>query len=249
MPAAHSLTRNAIHENLTDAEIAGRIASGDDEAFHYVMRRYNQKLFRTARSILRDDAEAEDAVQESYLLAYRAMATFRNEAKLSTWLVRIVVNESIGRARKQKRSAEVIRLDSEGADRDRDSEFAPQAGDQREDPDERPEMLAQRRELRKLLEKKIDALPDTFRSVFMMRAVEEMSAEETSAALGIPDATVRTRFFRAKSLLRESLARELDFALEDAFAFDGARCDRIVENVMLRVSAIRKEERETKAGT
>jgi len=239
MPTAVPSKQAVAYKDFADAEVARRIASGDDEAFRYLMRQHNQKLFRTARSILKDDAEAEDAVQEAYLLAYRAMSTFRNEAKLSTWLVRIVVNESIGRARKQKRSAEVIRLDGEGAERG--DEFPEQQGDNREDPVERPEMLAQRRELRTLLEKKIDALPDAFRSVFMMRAVEEMSAEETSAALGIPDATVRTRFFRAKSLLRESLAREIDFALEDAFAFDGARCDRIVEGVILRVAVMRKD--------
>jgi RNA polymerase sigma-70 factor (ECF subfamily) len=229
----------SAHEGLGDAEIARRIAAGDEDAFHLLMRRHNQKLFRTARSILRDDAEAEDAVQESYLLAYRAMAGFRGDAKLSTWLVRIVVNEAIARSRKRKRTAEVIRLDSHD-----DAVAGPAGseaggGDMTDDAAGRPESRASRAEMRRLLEKKIDDLPDAFRAVFMLRAVEEMSAEETAAALGIPDATVRSRFFRAKGLLRESLAREFDVALDDAFSFDGARCDRIVEGVLSRVRNVR----------
>ena len=225
------------HKGLSDGEIAHRVANGDEDAFHLLMRRHNQTLYRTARSILKDDAEAEDALQESYLLAYRAMGSFRGDAKLSTWLTRIVVNESIARSRKRHRTAEIICLDSDRgsvhqkADNDaRNNDMH----DTREDTSEQPEAGALRAETRRLLEKKIDELPGAFRSVFMLRAVEEMTAEETALALGIPDATVRTRFFRAKGLLRESLAREIDFALEDAFAFDGARCDRIVEGVLTR---------------
>ena len=228
------------HKGLSDADIARRVAAGDEDAFHLLMRRHNQTLYRTARSILKDDAEAEDAVQESYLLAYRAMANFRGDAKLSTWLTRIVVNEAIARSRKRNRSAEVIHLDGdrrnayETVDHDAPSE------DMREDTAELPEASALRAETRRLLEKKIDELPDAFRAVFMLRAVEEMTAEETALALGIPDATVRTRFFRAKSLLRESLAREIDFALEDAFAFDGLRCDRIVDGVLSKFRVLKQ---------
>jgi RNA polymerase sigma-70 factor (ECF subfamily) len=228
------------HRGMPDVEIARRIATGDEDAFHLLMRRHNQTLYRTARSILRDDAEAEDAVQESYLLAYRAMAGFRGDAKLSTWLVRIVVNEAIARSRRRKRTAEVIRLDS-----DRDVEpgrerLAAGGEDMTDETFRQPEARAGRAETRRLLEKKIDELPDAFRAVFMLRAVEEMSAEETAAALGIPDATVRSRYFRAKGLLREALAREVDLALDDAFSFDGARCDRIVENVLSRVRNVRR---------
>jgi RNA polymerase sigma-70 factor, ECF subfamily len=101
-------------------------------------------------------------------------------------------------------------------------------------PDDRPDRAAMRSEVRALMEACIDALPEAFRTVFMLRAVEEMSVEEVSAALGLPEATVRTRFFRARGLLREGLAREFDHALADAFSFDGARCDRIVAGVMAR---------------
>ncbi len=156
------------------------------------MRRHNQMLYRTARSILKDDAEAEDAVQEAYLLAYGAISGFRGDAKLSTWLVRIVANEAIARFRKRRRSAEVIRLDGEA-----EAEDIPEDGMNESKP-EQPEQSARRAETRRLLEARIDELPDAFRTVFVLRAVEEFSVEETAAALGIPEATVRTRFFPRK---------------------------------------------------
>jgi len=222
---------------LPDAELAARIAGGDPSALHFLMRRFNQKLYRTARSILKDDAEAEDAVQEAYLLAYRGIGNFRDDAKLSTWLVRIVVNESLGRLRKRSRRAEIIRLDG-------DSDFAAHESEPESEmaqmpnsaaAPESPERAALRAQTRVLLESKIDALPDTFRSVFVLRALEELTVEETAEALAIPEATVRSRFFRARGLLREALSREIDFALEDAFAFAGARCDRIVAGVFARL--------------
>jgi RNA polymerase sigma-70 factor (ECF subfamily) len=219
----------SAHKGLPDAEIAKRIAAGDEDAFHFLMRRHNQTLYRAARSILKDDAEAEDAVQEAYLLAYRAMDRFRGDAKLSTWLVRIVVNEAIARSRKRSR-AEVIRLDGEA-----ESGIEAVEATMNDIPSEQPEQSVLRAETRRLLEKKIDELPDAFRAVFVLRALEEMTVEEAAAALGIPEATVRTRFFRARGLLRESLAREVDFAFEDAFAFDGARCDRIVAGALARL--------------
>jgi len=190
------------------------------------MRLNNQRLYRTARSILRDDAEAEDTVQESYLLAHRAMGKFRGSAKLSTWLVRVVANEAIARLRKRSRHAELIQLNGMTDQFSEDGEV-----DMGKSP-EQPEEAAVRAEMRRLLESKIDRLPDAFRTVFVLRAVEEMTAEEAGACLGIPTATVRTRYFRAKGLLREALAREIDFSIEDAFSFGGERCDRIVAGVL-----------------
>jgi RNA polymerase sigma-70 factor (ECF subfamily) len=220
--------------DVSEIELLGRIKAGDRAAFVALMRRHNQKLYRTARSVLRDDAEAEDAVQEAWMIAYRSLSGFRGDAKLSTWLVRIVVNESIGRLRRHKRDAEVIRL-GHGDDRD-DEPLETTMDDTRVVQTEaQPEGMALRGEMRKLLEAKIDLLPETFRTVFMLRAVEEMTVDETAAALGIPEATVRTRFFRAKGLLREALARDLDLAVGDAFAFAGARCDCIVERVLARL--------------
>lgn len=222
-------------KDLSDAELAGRIASGDMLALQYLMRRHNQTLYRTARSILKDDAEAEDAVQEAYVLAYRAMDRFRGDAKLSTWLVRIAVNVAIRRARKLNRSAEVIDLVADPADpraTGRESLEAEMSGN----TPEQPERTVLRAETRRLIEAKINRLPDAFRTVFVLRAIEEMTVDETAACLGIPEATVRTRYFRAKGLLREALAREIDFSIGEAFSFAGDRCDRIVAGVLSRLA-------------
>lgn len=207
--------------------IVERAARGEHDAFAQIMRRYNQRLFRTARAILRDDAEAEDALQEAYVHAYRALPEFRAEAQLSTWLVRIVANEALGRLRKRQRGAQVIAL---GAD----AELAETQMD--EPPVIRPDQAAERAQGLRLIEAKIDALPESFRAVFVLRALEELSVDETAAALAIPAATVRTRYFRARALLREALARELDRALQEAFHFAGARCDRIVARVLERLA-------------
>jgi RNA polymerase sigma-70 factor (ECF subfamily) len=214
--------------DLSDGDLAQRIAHGDSAAFEVIMRRHNRALFRTARAILRDDADAEDALQEAYIKAYRMMAEFRGESRLSTWLGRIVANEALMRLRKSARRSGIIPFQSSATTEEVNqiSDTAMHQG---------PEISAQRAEMRKLIEAKIDALPDAYRPVFMLRAVEEFSVEETADILHIPAATVRSRFFRARSLLREALAKEVDFACEDAFAFAGSRCDRIVANVLERI--------------
>lgn len=191
------------------------------------MRRYNQLLFRSARSILKSDTEAEDAVQDAYLRAWRGLGSFRAESKLSTWLVRIVTNEALGRLRRAK----VQTVPLEDAMTSPDPKMQAALADEH---DNGPEQAALRAQVRELLEERIDELPDAYRTVFMLRAVEEMSAADVAQALDIPEATVRTRFFRAKNLLREALAGKVDADLSGAFAFDGARCDRIVANVLRR---------------
>jgi RNA polymerase sigma-70 factor (ECF subfamily) len=206
---------------LGDPELIERTRAGDMRALEALMRRHNRTLYRTARAILRDDAEAEDAVQEAYLQAYRALDSFRGESKFSTWLVRIAANEALMRRRRSVRAAEVVPLDGTI-----EVEGTIESGEEQGD-----------HMLRRLLEKRIDALPDGYRSVFVLRALEELTVEETSAALGIPEPTVRTRYFRARGLLRESLARDVDRTLEDAFAFAGERCDRIVARVMERIAS------------
>lgn len=227
-PAAATVTTRTPDP---DSELAARAAGGDTQAFARIMRRHNRLLFRTARSILRSDADAEEALQEGYLRAWRALERFRGDARLSTWLVRIVANEALSRLR-QRGGAAVIPLHG-GIDDD--SGAAPPEAAMADEPDQRPERMALRGELRRLIEAGIDELPEAFRSVFMLRAVEEMSVEEVAQALAIPEATVRTRHFRARALLREALAREVDVALGDAFSFDGARCDRIVAGVLRRL--------------
>src|SRR5258706_7528948 len=163
-------------EELSDADLARRIAAGDEGALRRLMRRHNQSLFRAARSILRDEAEAEDAVQEGYLQAYRAMGTFRGDAKLSTWLMRIVVNEALGRSRRNKRGAEVIAIDSGGEARAAEDTMS-------DNPANQPERLAASAETRRLIAAKIDALPDQIRAGLVLRAVEEMTVEDGAQAL------------------------------------------------------------------
>src|SRR5262245_45148570 len=215
----------------SDRALARRIADGDLSAFETIMRRHNRMLYRIARSILRDDAEAEDCLQSAYLLGYQSFAAFAGDAKLSTWLARIVINEALGRKRRAARQGVVIPLEHatefELCASPLDGPAAPAPG---------PEAEAMRHELARLVERRVDALPEAFRTVFVLRALEELSVEETAALLDIPAATVRTRFFRARGMLRESLAREIDFTLDEAaFAFAGARCDRIVAAVLERV--------------
>lgn len=221
---------NRFSNTTPEAELVSRAAGGDGVAFEAIMRRHNQLLFRTARSIVQNDAEAEDVVQDAYLRAWRALGNYRAESKLSTWLVRITTNEALGRLR--RKSAQIIPL--EAAMTPHESEARTALTDE---PERSPEQSMMRVQLRKLLEARIDILPETFRTVFMLRAIEEMSVEEIAEALEIPEATVRTRFFRARSLLRESLAQEMDAGLSDVFAFAGARCDRIVTGVLERGKA------------
>jgi len=215
---------------LSDTELARRVSQGERDAIRLMVKRHNQTLFRTARAILRDDSEAEDALQEAYMKAIQGIGGFRSDAKLSTWLVRIVVNEALGRLKRARRTAEVIPLASDVSEHE-------EANRKADDNAASPETETLRAETRRIMERRIDALPESFRTVFVLRAIEELSVEETAAALEIPEATVRTRFFRARGLLRESLSRELDVALGDAFHFAGQRCDRITENVMARLEA------------
>jgi len=224
-PAA---TMPPLTDDTSDSALALRATQGEEAAFERIMRRHNRLLFRTARSILHNDLEAEDALQESYLSAWRALGSFRAEARLSTWLVRIVINEALGRLR--RRSAQVLALDASINLSNIALEDVMEGN-----PDDRPDRAAMRSQMRARMEACIDQLPDAFRTVFMLRAVEEMSVEEVSEALGVPEATVRTRYFRARGLLREGLARDVDQAVADAFSFDGARCDRIVAGVMAQL--------------
>jgi RNA polymerase sigma-70 factor, ECF subfamily len=225
--------QSTVLSEAPDAELARRVAAGDHAAFETLMRRHNRALFRTARAILRDDAEAEDALQEGYLQAYRTIGSYRGEARLSTWLARVVANQALMRLRKHARRSAIVPLQAGLAVDDIDQKAE---GSMTASMEQEPSRSAGRAEVRKLLENRIDALPGAYRAVFMLRAVEEYSVEETAAILQIPEATVRSRFFRARSLLREGLAAEVDLACEDAFAFAGERCDRIVARVMLRLA-------------
>ena len=210
---------------LDDMAVARAVAAGDRAAFEHLMRRHNRRLFRLARAALRNDAEAEEALQDAYLSAHRAIAGYRGEASLATWLSRLVLNACRGRLRRAARRENVVPMVPLD---DVETSMA-------DDADHRPERAAVRAQMRELVERTLDRLPEDFRVVFVLRAVEEMSVEETAAVLGIPEATVRTRHFRARSLLRESLSREIDVAERDLYDFGGAHCDRIVARVVERL--------------
>ncbi len=196
------------------------------------MRKYNGKLFRVARAILKDDSDAEDVLQDAYLDAFRHFTDFRGGSELGTWLTRIVINHCLMRLRKEKRRSSIVPFRSAAA-ADTESPEA-QVPDNRS---ESPSARAIRAETRRILERRIDELPAAFRTVFVMREVEDMSVDEVAECLSISPATVRTRLFRARALLRESLARDIDLATGDVFAFAGARCDRIVAAVLAVIMA------------
>jgi len=203
--------------------------NGDHSAFRVIMERHNRRLYRVARGVMKDDTEAEDVVQETYLRAFSNLSKFRGESSLTTWLTRIALNEALGRKRKQRAtvtlesvetaqetSAQIIQFPAMNAETD-------------------PERSAAQHEIRRLLERAMDALPEAFRLVFVMRDVEEMSIEETAAHLGIRPETVKTRLHRARRLLRQSLDGQLASTLKGAFPFAGARCARITETVLSRL--------------
>ncbi|HEX7909206.1 MAG TPA: RNA polymerase sigma factor [Paraburkholderia sp.] len=213
-----------------EQELVRRIAAGDRDAFELLMRRYNRRLYRVARVTIGNDAEAEDVLQEAYLLAYRRIGQFRGDASLFTWLSRLVLNECFGRMRKEARRHKLIPMVdmNESVEVEMDARAA-------NEPD-LPEKAAARAEVRAILERKLDVLPEAFRTVFVLRSVEELSIEETAQCLGLPEATVRSRHSRARSMLRESLGREFDDAERDLFEFGGAHCDRTVMKVLTRLA-------------
>ena len=210
-----------------DDSLVRDVRRGSPTAFGAMMRRYNRRLYRTARAILKDDSLAEDALQEAYLAAFRHMDEFRGDAALGTWLTRIVVNQALQALRRTRRDRVVVPFE--------ESDAQHEALNVADSPDTGPENMLLRAQTRRLIERNIDALPEGYRTVFMLREIEDLTVEETAAALDIPPATVRTRLFRAKARLRESLAQQMDVATQDAFGFDGERCDRIVRTVLDRI--------------
>lgn len=219
-----------IPQPIADDALAARAATGDERAFEQIMRANNRLLYRTARSILRNDEEAEDVLQEAYVKAYFKLASFKGQSKLSTWLVRIVINEALERKRKLSHGLPLVAngepINTENIGEDMGLEAAPPLG---------PEATAMRAQLGKLIQKHVERLPLVFRTVFVLRAMEELSVEETASCLQIPEATVRTRFMRARRLLREHAARDIDAALDSTFAFGGSHCDRTVVRVLSRI--------------
>jgi RNA polymerase sigma-70 factor (ECF subfamily) len=207
-----------------------RAKSGDQSAFRAIMDQHNRRLYRVARAVMKDDTEAEDVVQETYLRAFSNLAKFRGESSLATWLTRIALNEAMGRKRKQRITVTLESVETAQEDTSAQIIQFPAMSTETD-----PERSAAQREIRILLERAMDALPEAFRLVFVMRDVEEMSIEETATYLGIRPETVKTRLHRARRLLRQSLDGQLASTLKGAFPFAGARCARITEAVLSRL--------------
>jgi RNA polymerase sigma-70 factor, ECF subfamily len=219
-----SLAQNPSESlGLSDQAVIARIHRGEHWCFEILMRRHNRRVFRATRAILKRDDEAEDVMQEAYVRAYEHLADFRGEASFATWLTRIAINEALARKRREQRFAP---LDS-----------APQQPTIMSiDPPRNPEQEMNDQQLRAVLERAIDALPDDFRAVFVLRAVEQMSCAEAAVCLDIPEETVKTRLHRARLRLQEVVVQALDRSATRAFEFHLTRCDRVVKGVLDRLA-------------
>jgi RNA polymerase sigma-70 factor (ECF subfamily) len=214
------------YATLSDGELASRIAARDVAAVRLVTGRNNQRLFRTAWSILKDRSEAEEAVQDGYLKAFDAIGTYAGRSSLSTWLTRIVVNEALTRRRRAQRRIRLLNQESVLVLEEYREKLM--AGSVTQSP----EKALMRRQIAKLLETAIARLPDIFRPVFVLREIEGLSVEDTAEALQIPEETVKTRLFRARRRLQKELDPELCAALSETFPFAGADCEAMTERVI-----------------
>jgi RNA polymerase sigma-70 factor (ECF subfamily) len=211
-----------------DLTLVARAREGDAQAFRVIMERHNRRLYRVARSMMQDESEAEDVVQEAYLHAFAALAGFRGESSLSTWLTRITVNEALARKRRRRPTVALETVETLQESTAQIIDFPTMTTSD-------PERSAAQHEIRRLLELAIDKLPEPFRLVFVMRDVEDLSIEETATLLGIRPETVKTRLHRARRMLRETLDQRLAASLKGTFPFAGVRCERITQAVLVRL--------------
>jgi RNA polymerase sigma-70 factor, ECF subfamily len=209
---------------VSDEDVIGRVLAGDKGLFEILMRRYNTRLYRAVRGIVRNEAEVEDVLQQTYVNAYGHLTQFDGRAMFSTWLTRIAVHEALARAR---RSGRYLHLDLEDVTLAGVMAGAPAMPD--------PERLAQSCELRTFLERAIDRLPDGTREVFILRQIDGMNTAEVADVLGVTDIVVKTRLSRARAALRRDLCEAANVAAKDAFRFLRPRCDRVVDAVLSRI--------------
>jgi RNA polymerase sigma-70 factor (ECF subfamily) len=206
-------------EPWTDEQVIARVLAGEVRLFELIMRRHNERLYRAVRSILRDESEAEDAMQAAYLHAFAHLRDFEGRAALSTWLTRIAIHEALARRRRQLRT--VGEGDEESSDLPSETRS--------------PEEDATDHEHRRILTRAIDALPEHFRTVFVLRQVQELSIEETAQCLDLEPATVKTRLHRARALLRHKLLAEMEPLEPKVLRFEAPRCDRVVAGVLAKI--------------
>ncbi len=207
---------------LSDSEIVRRVRAGDLASFEILMRRHNQRIYRAARAILRDETEVEDVMQQAYINAFTHLHQFEERSRFSTWLTRIAVNEAIGRRQRMHQATPAT-----------GNEVATATSTQ-----PTPEHLAYAGELQRLLEEAVDGLPDAYRTVFMLRDIEGLSTSETGEALELGDEAVKTRLHRARAMLRGAVASRIGGAAASAFRFHAPRCDRVVAAVLSRISGV-----------
>jgi RNA polymerase sigma-70 factor (ECF subfamily) len=219
---------------MTDEEVIERVQAGETALFEVIMRRYNRRLYRISRSILGDDAEAEDVTQDAYVRAYLHLGQFDHRAKFSTWLTRIAVHEALARARRRQRIVEIDAASESMEGRMKLESKVPS-----------PEQEVLTNTIRIMLEGAVDKLPETYRSVFMLREVEGMTTAETADCLDLSEEAVKVRLHRARSLLRKAIYAQTGAATASAFQFMGARCDRLVSAVMARIGVVNSEASDT----
>ncbi|GJM15005.1 MAG: RNA polymerase sigma factor [Thermodesulfobacteriota bacterium] len=215
------------NDTIADEEVVRRVLAGEVALFEIIMRRYNQRLYRVTRGILRDAVEAEDVMQNAYVNAYTHLNQFAGLAKFSTWLTRIAVNEALTHIRNRKR---FVNIDSTyNVEEETMNILSPKT------PDPEEQVIA--KELNVVLEAAVDSLPEAFRSVFLLRKMEGMSTAETAECLDISEQNVKIRLHRARVLLREEISASINLAAPDAFQFGGKRCDRVVVSVLKRINS------------
>jgi RNA polymerase sigma-70 factor, ECF subfamily len=222
-------TLNLTDTELSDEQVVERVLAGDTALFEIIMRRYNPRLYRVTLAITRNDGEAEDIMQETYVRAYQHLEQFAGKAAFSTWLTRIAVHESIARRNRQQRFIEQ-------GDRDPNIEGNPMDYIPSGRPS--PEDRASSAEAARLLEKAVQSLPEMYRTIFVMRDVEELSTAETAELLDVTEENVKTRLHRAHAMLRRDLYQRAGATSTAAFQFHAVRCDRIVKSVFERIAAM-----------
>jgi RNA polymerase sigma-70 factor, ECF subfamily len=214
-------------ESVSDLEVVDRVRAGETGLYELLMRRHNQRLYRTIRSVLTDETEAEDVLQESWVRAYEHLNQFGGLAHFATWLTRIAFHEALARSRKGKRWTPI---------EDQSGEVIAEVN-RRQTTSTTPETEAMRSQLGQMLQAAVDALPQTYRSVFVLREVERLSTTETADCLGLSEEAVKTRLHRSRALLRRDLESRIGPAIAEAYSFLGARCDRTVAQVLKRIGA------------
>jgi RNA polymerase sigma-70 factor, ECF subfamily len=211
---------------LTDAEVVERVRNGETSLFEVLMRRHNQRVYRAARAIVKDEAEAEDVMQQAYINAFVHLKQFESRSQFSTWLTRITIYEALARRRKQRPEEPLSIYDDEGHETGDESMSSSEVS---------PERQAYAGELGRLIEDAVDALPDAYRTVFMLRDVEGLSTSETAEGLGVGEEAVKTRLHRARAMMRRSLSDRLGSSAPQAFQFHAVRCDRVVAAVLTEI--------------